>query len=59
MSGMNAVRKPRTFYPIYSVIDGIRDLQELRSSHSSLLLRQPVQSLQRILDVVISNQFLH
>jgi hypothetical protein len=100
MSSMNAVREPRTFHPIYPIvdagytlidaghsvidashpiidashsivddkhivrnfpdfaIDGIRDLQELRRGHSSLLLRQPVQSLQRILDLVISNQFL-
>jgi hypothetical protein len=56
--GMNAVRKLRTFYPIYSVIDSIRDLHKLRRGHSSLLLCQPVQSLQRILDVIISNQFI-
>ena len=41
-----------------TVIDGIRDLQKLRRGHSSLFLRQSVQPLQRIIDVVISNQFL-
>jgi hypothetical protein len=39
-------------------IDGIRDLQELRRGHSSFLLRQPVQSLQCILYIAISDQFL-
>ena len=65
---MNAVREPRTFYPIYakhvirnlldSVVDSIRDLHKLRRGHSSFLMRQPVQSLQRILDVILSNQFI-
>ena len=45
-------------YFLDSVIDSIRDVHKLRRDHSSLLLRQPVQSLQRILDVIISNQFL-
>jgi len=34
-----------------SVIDSVRGLQDLRSSHLSLLLRQTVQSLQRILNI--------
>ena len=41
------------------VIDRVRHLQELRSSHSSLLLCQPVQFLQRIPNIVLSHQFLH
>jgi hypothetical protein len=52
MSGINAVRELQTFYLIYAVgnlsdfaINGIRDLQELRSSSHSSLLRQLVQSL--------------
>ena len=65
MTGMNAIRRPRTSHLIYVVrnfpdfaIDDTRDPQELCRGHSSLLLRQPVQSLQRILYVIISNQFL-
>ena len=36
---------------LHSVINGMRNLQNLRSGHSSLLLRQLVQPLQCILDV--------
>jgi hypothetical protein len=36
----------------------MRDLQNLRSGHSSLLLRQLVQPLQRILDVSLSDKLL-
>jgi hypothetical protein len=39
-------------------IDGMRDLQKLRGGHSSLLLRQSVQSLQRRLNIILSHQFL-
>jgi hypothetical protein len=39
-------------------IDRVRDLQELSRGHLGLLLRQPVQSLQRILNIGLSHQFL-
>jgi hypothetical protein len=43
---------------LHSVINCMRDLQNLRSGHSSLLLRQLVQPLQRILDVSLSDKLL-
>ena len=51
-----------TGYPIvddgHSIVNIMRDFQDLRSGHSSLLLRQLVQPLQRILDISLSNQLL-
>ena len=65
VTDVNAVRRQRTFHLIYIVrnfphfaIDDTRGLQELRRCHLILLLRQPVQPLQCILDLVIFNQFL-
>ena len=43
---------------LHSVINCMRDLQNLRSGHSGLLLRQLVQPLQRILDVSLSDKLL-
>ena len=43
---------------LHSVINSMRDLQNLCSGHSSLLLRQLVQPLQRILDLSPSDQLL-
>ena len=35
----------------YSVLDTVRDFQYLRRCHPGLLLRQSIQSVQRILDI--------
>jgi hypothetical protein len=44
---------------LHFLIDLVRGLQTLRSSHPNFILRQSLQSAQRILDVGPTNELLH